>query len=1247
MYNRKVLIDALKKLGSAKAPTEKKNIIVDPMGQWAHPGEITRIPSNNITMDNVPYPVYADPNVGSSRMMYPEQEYNFPGASHVDEYPMMRSGGNKSKHVVVKQSKIPEADKGLFSNQGFRKNQIIGLAHRDGQPVGKIGNMHNHSENPNMYSVKQGNKRYVYAKRDIQPGEELTTNYRLQPELEQPEDFMKKGGSAPKLPNKKNPRAYSRSLEATNRLFARHPWFAKSKSRKNKIYDPNSKYYAEGGESGCPDGYAFNPITGECVEWTPTVWNSEDQPTAFDPIADVIYMNPNDRPEGMSDEEYNQMYQDQLEHEQLHRLQWINDGLKGENKTPLRMPSTVDNQDYPGDHYYNRRQEEVNYLHDYWKNQHPDEAEFIPDEVIYNKETDPAMYELPWTVEGEARDYENATRDGMQSLFPKRQKGGQLKKAQFGLAGTGEDRSLSFTPFDFRSSYGQTSDFNRNPNYSLTYTTPKLFKKADLAGNPLSFTLGRPYNTDAQSLTNRTLNFMPQEGLFNDYYDPALQGGQNSQYQQYLQNVSDTTGTPVSELNQSVVNQYNAAKNLAGAKPLYKKGIPLTANVGWDAYGTAFGDASSGPFTGYGSINAGYAPEPGFYGTADLGIMGVFGKRKNNASIKPRSYFNKGLTRQGDMAFIPKLNVLNFAVRQRPEYNDVQTQQALDLYQKDIEQGTTTAAEFLRDKTDEKRFDMSFLSPELTYQVKPFKNFPGILSATAGARFDYGGKDTSGDRIPITPKPYGNVRYTVPIEGAIDKLKDLNLPSIKRKKTYNDYANDQEYDEEYTGDTPQEETPTENNIEVNPPELQVNPNGTVLGRGDCPEGYERPCEKCRCQKIKIPQMYMDKRGTHLFGNEPIRFQDGGEQDAMNAMMKARLAYANMFGNPAAQRMINIPDQPYEFDNGDTGTHYMASMDNYAVPQIQDENGQLMLGNYGPESREAMRFDSDEDANYFAEHYKDVSPAFMDMELTQKEIDKYVKGGYIVEDISVPKLSMKRGGELPKAQLGEIVKGGGKALSTLAKIDKLHIDDFANLSEIIKNSSFSYPLTIEAPSGFMKLIPNDPKNIDQNLWHFLADMPNQREAGKAFHMFNQILPPKPSLLETDSLSLDSLATVLNVGKKKDWISEYENDVHLNSMSKNSDLFKGLAIPTTPYGLRDDLADQMVTRLTDFIKSKGYEEDAYKFSPPGVSNMAKIYVPNYKLTRTWKLGGESNYELGDEVDEATMKQLKELGYTFEKI
>ena len=168
-------------------------------------------------------------------------------------------------------------------------------------------------------------------------------------------------------------------------------------------------------------------------------------------------------------------------------------------------------------------------------------------------------------------------------------------------------------------------------------------------------------------------------------------------------------------------------------------------------------------------------------------------------------------------------------------------------------------------------------------------------------------------------------------------------------------------------------------------------------------------------KLFAKHAFFKKPGKNvIFDPNSPYFQDGGEQEAMNAMMKARLAYANMFGNPSAQRMINIPDQPYEFDNGDIGTHYMASMDNYAVPQIQDENGQLMLGNYGPESNEAIRFDSDEDANYFAENYKDVSPGFMDVELDDNEIEEYKRGGYVVEDISVPEL--QEGGEEPKLNL---------------------------------------------------------------------------------------------------------------------------------------------------------------------------------------------------------------------------------------
>ena len=68
--------------------------IVDPMGQWAHPGKVTRIPSANITMQGVPYPVLGVASNGQRQMMYPGKNYSFGGAEHVDEYPMMKGGGN-------------------------------------------------------------------------------------------------------------------------------------------------------------------------------------------------------------------------------------------------------------------------------------------------------------------------------------------------------------------------------------------------------------------------------------------------------------------------------------------------------------------------------------------------------------------------------------------------------------------------------------------------------------------------------------------------------------------------------------------------------------------------------------------------------------------------------------------------------------------------------------------------------------------------------------------------------------------------------------------------------------------------------------------------------------------------------------------------------------------------------------------------------------------------------------------------
>jgi hypothetical protein len=148
-FNKKVLSQIKSDLNSAKAPARKKDIIVDPAGQWKYPGQTTRIPSSQITMQGVDYPVFAQPNIGQPQMMYPGQEYNFPGADYVDEYPQMKKGGQKK---------------------------------------------------------------------------------------------------------------YSRSLEATNKLFTANPYVKKKKSKKKKIFNPNAKYYQDGGESRSEELLGVIPV---------------------------------------------------------------------------------------------------------------------------------------------------------------------------------------------------------------------------------------------------------------------------------------------------------------------------------------------------------------------------------------------------------------------------------------------------------------------------------------------------------------------------------------------------------------------------------------------------------------------------------------------------------------------------------------------------------------------------------------------------------------------------------------------------------------------------------------------------------------------------------------------------------------------------------------------------------------------------------------------------------------------------
>ena len=71
-----------------------KGIIVSQRGQWDFPGMNTMVPTDDgrITMRGVPYPVYGQDETGYGQMMYPGQEYQFPG-KNVLELPMAKRGG--------------------------------------------------------------------------------------------------------------------------------------------------------------------------------------------------------------------------------------------------------------------------------------------------------------------------------------------------------------------------------------------------------------------------------------------------------------------------------------------------------------------------------------------------------------------------------------------------------------------------------------------------------------------------------------------------------------------------------------------------------------------------------------------------------------------------------------------------------------------------------------------------------------------------------------------------------------------------------------------------------------------------------------------------------------------------------------------------------------------------------------------------------------------------------------------------
>jgi hypothetical protein len=143
---------------------------------------------------------------------------------------------------------------------------------------------------------------------------------------------------------------------------------------------------------------------------------------------------------------------------------------------------------------------------------------------------------------------------------------------------------------------------------------------------------------------------------------------------------------------------------------------------------------------------------------------------------------------------------------------------------------------------------------------------------------------------------------------------------------------------------------------------------------------------------KEQQEYADKLAEALYKSKEYA-------TGMKGMMKSKIGMGNAFEHPAIKRMSQAMPKTGMTPEG-TGTHYMNSVDNYAVPELQDlGEEELTLVDPDSRSREAIRFNSPEEANYFAKNYKDVAP------MTN-----------IFGDLN----SFKAGGSIPQAQKGKRV-----------------------------------------------------------------------------------------------------------------------------------------------------------------------------------------------------------------------------------
>ena len=319
------------------------------------------------------------------------------------------------------------------------------------------------------------------------------------------------------------------------------------------------------------------------------------------------------------------------------------------------------------------------------------------------------------------------------------------------------------------------------------------------------------------------------------------------------------------------------------------------------------------------------------------------------------------------------------------------------------------------------------------------------------------------------------------------------------------------------------------------------------------------------QDPKEMKDYYNQFQSQQHSQQNNSFANGGDTNpGMTGMMKARMALANEFGNKAAQRMVSPNPNTYVFTGkentptnekaGNIGTHYIGSYGNIVRPSIQEINGKMEYTGFPSErTNEDIKFETPEDAEYFAEHYKEIAPmmnSFADG--GEEDVVGITKEGMMALTKSLKKKPVEKKPmekkPMEKASTGQILsemfdESVVQPIKTVGNVAHAILNPKETLYRIMSQS----PAPTRSFSDVMKEIKRDPQeslNSEPDYTGTFVDENNPNNKGKNLNKL-YLYQDETGLRELNETEknqgVNYSAYLKSVGRNPKDIKQYEGDI----------------------------------------------------------------------------------------------------------